>query len=158
MHSHNTTPVRFWSKVACSSPDSCWLWQGAATTTGYAQIKWNGKHALVHRLAYELAYGPIPAGLLIRHSCDTRLCCNPRHLLLGTHQDNTNDRVSRNRSAHGERHASAKLSASDVMAIRELYARGNVRQIDLARQFGVGQAQISSIIRYEKWKDHLPPR
>jgi hypothetical protein len=34
----------------------------------------------VHRVAYELAKGPIPAGMQIDHLCRVLTCCNPAHL------------------------------------------------------------------------------
>jgi hypothetical protein len=33
-------------------------------------------------VAWELANGPIPEGLLVRQRCGNRLCCNPSHLFL----------------------------------------------------------------------------
>jgi len=60
---------------------------------GYPQLK--GKH--LSRIIYTENYGIIPEGLLVRHKCDNRLCINPAHLELGTHQDNVTDCIVRNR-------------------------------------------------------------
>jgi len=38
-----------------------------------------------------------PVGGVVRHSCDEPLCINPSHLLEGTHSDNTQDMLARNR-------------------------------------------------------------
>jgi hypothetical protein len=35
---------------------------------------------LAHRMAYELARDPIPAGLVIDHLCRNKRCVNPSHL------------------------------------------------------------------------------
>jgi hypothetical protein len=40
-----------------------------------------------HRLAYVLAHGPIPPGMIVMHRCGNPACCNPSHLLLGTNAD-----------------------------------------------------------------------
>lgn len=50
-----------------------------------------------HRAVYMLMVGPISDGLLVRHTCDNRVCVNPAHLLLGTTQDNADDRRIRGR-------------------------------------------------------------
>jgi hypothetical protein len=50
-----------------------------------------------HRLAFELAYGPIPSGLQIQHHCDTPPCVNPDHLYAGTQAQNMRDRTARDR-------------------------------------------------------------
>jgi hypothetical protein len=36
----------------------------------------------VHRVMYEEAYGPIPDGAVVGHTCGVKLCCNPGHLAL----------------------------------------------------------------------------
>jgi hypothetical protein len=57
----------------------------------------NRRMVYAHRLAYELAIGPIPDGLLVCHHCDQTLCCNPTHLFLGTPRDNSQDMVAKGR-------------------------------------------------------------
>jgi len=73
-------------------PNGCLEWTGAADPDGYGRIYANGKHVLTHRLAWELANGPIPAGIHVRHFvCDNPPCCDPEHLRLGTHAQNMGD-------------------------------------------------------------------
>lgn len=50
-----------------------------------------------HRMAYELYYGPILDGLVVRHTCDNPPCVNPLHLKVGTYADNTRDAMERGR-------------------------------------------------------------
>lgn len=71
---------RFWSKVARRGPDECWLWLASKTGKGYGTFHDDPSQLLAHRIAYELAKGPIPAGLQIDHLCRNRACCNPVHL------------------------------------------------------------------------------
>lgn len=154
MPRYHNTPENFWSSVDRSSPDSCWLWQGSYSKhNGYGQISWGGRPRQTHRLAWELTYGPIPEGLIIRHSCDTPLCCNPAHLILGTQLENVEDRVNRNRSRGlaGEANNSAKLNDARVAYIREQYNDGALSQRELAEMFGVSIGQISRIVRGKAW-------
>jgi hypothetical protein len=66
----------------------CWVWTGAMLECGYGFIAVAGKRKLAHRLAYELAIGPIPDGLEIDHLCRVRSCINPSHLEPVSHQVN----------------------------------------------------------------------
>lgn len=86
---------RFWQKVDRCKPLDCWEWQAYRYPSGYGhfQIR-KGKWEYAHRLAYRLAVGPL-GKLHVLHSCDNPPCCNPKHLRLGTHQENMQDRVSR---------------------------------------------------------------
>ena len=85
----------------------CWIWT-AARRGPYGHLHVNYEYIYAHRLAYELAYGPLPDvegvtshGVVVRHDCDEPLCCNPRHLFVGTQRDNVQDRVKRGRGACG---------------------------------------------------------
>ena len=89
-----------WQDRLTPEPNSgCWLWDGAATRDGYGLVtiapqKWPHR---VHRLAWEEAYGPIPAGMSVLHRCDVPACCNPNHLFLGSQQDNVTDMQEKGR-------------------------------------------------------------
>lgn len=64
--------------------DGCRLWGGATVTGGYGRVSVGGKLYLVHRIFYELAYGPIPTGLQLHHRCERPNCVNPAHLVAVT--------------------------------------------------------------------------
>lgn len=71
----------------------CWLWLGVMLDLGYGQLKCCSVVYKAHRASYIAFKGPIPEGLIVRHTCNVKLCVNPDHLILGTHQDNIDDAV-----------------------------------------------------------------
>lgn len=142
---------RFWRFVEKS--DGCWLWTGHTISspggTRYGGFRSTRQQNSIraHRYAFQLAYGPIPVGMLVLHTCDVGICVRPDHLYLGTAKDNARDRDSRGRAntARGEKAGGAKLTGSQVLQIRESYGRGN-KQRDIAAEYGVTQSAISRIV------------
>lgn len=101
------TPVdRFLERIDTSDSDGCWPWTGTRQAKGYgaARIPGTRKVTTASRIAYMLASGEdIPAGMVVRHSCDNPPCCRPAHLLLGTPRENSADMVKRGRARPGGR-------------------------------------------------------
>ena len=94
---------RLRSKLVLDPGSGCQLWNGTETDRyGLLAIR-------AHRLAWELANGPIPAGLNVLHRCDNSHCCNPDHLFVGTQADNMDDMRRKGRARNGH---SAKPKAS----------------------------------------------
>ncbi len=123
----------------------CWIWPYSSTADGYGQLTFQNRKLKVHRRAYELAKGPIPSGRHILHSCDTPTCYNPQHLRIGTHADNMRDKAKRGRVVVANPFPS-KLTESDRKEIRVKHAKGGILQKDLAKQYGVSEALISSFL------------
>lgn len=86
----------FWARMR-KQEDGCWIWTGCTYNAGYGSVGWRykpiGKRTMIaaHRAAWMLTNGPIPEGIDVCHTCDVRLCCNPKHLWLGTAKDNMAD-------------------------------------------------------------------
>jgi DNA-binding transcriptional regulator YiaG len=117
-----------------------------------------------HRVSLILAGKEVPDTLLVCHRCDNPACVNPNHLFLGTPKDNTQDMIRKGRKASlkgtkvapektvkGENHGRSKLTASEVLRIREMCATG-VSQSKVAKLMGVSQTCISKIHRRTKWR------
>ncbi len=99
----STVPARFEGKYIPEPMSGCWLWTGGLDTHGYGQMRnERGKVELAHRISYRLHHGD-PAGLVVRHRCDTPSCVNPDHLQLGTYADNAQDMVRRGRLVSAKR-------------------------------------------------------
>jgi len=164
------TPDSFWECVDKKgaihpyNPEMgpCWVWVGARNQ-GYGWVGYHGKQETAHRVAYILSKGEIPNGLVVRHTCDNRPCCNPDHLLLGTVADNNRDMWERKRGKTpltldqaGERNLSAKLTAFQVSEIRERYANRKTTHttlVALAIEYGVSQSCIHLIVTNQRWVD-----
>lgn len=146
---------RFWEKV--QQTDSCWLWLGA-TACGYGIIASPSRQMLrANRVSWELHFGPIPDGLFVCHRCDVRACVKPAHLFLGTHRENMDDMVAKDRHRWGERSVNAKLSLANVHEIWTRYAAGSTTQSELAALFGVAQVSIHRVLSGKYWKDAAVP-
>lgn len=157
---HRARPflARFWSKVEVRGPDDCWEWRGVRYSNGYGIIiVKNHKRVMTHRVAYELANGPIPDGMHVLHSCDNPPCCNPAHLRVGTAQENYQDARLRGRTnpPRGTRSGKAKLTEANVKEIRDIYSLGGIAMREIARQYGVSYSTIHGIICRSHWK-HIP--
>lgn len=124
---------------------------------GYPRAGFLGKNTPVHRIIYTKEFGCIGKGLLVRHTCDNPACINPKHLLLGTIQDNIRDRDLRGRTSrvartNGEINGLSKTTSKEVLKIRSL--RNKKTQTEIAKMFGLSQTHVSGIQTGRYWS-HL---
>ena len=87
-------------KMECNDElGGCWLWSGPKSEKGYGSLSVEGKHYAAHRLSAMLFLGfNIYSDMIILHRCDIPSCVNPRHLLVGTTQDNMTDKSNKIRA------------------------------------------------------------
>lgn len=161
---------------------SCWVTSGN-NGNGYTKLSiWTPdgtRREYAHRLAWEEANGPIPAGLDVLHTCDNPPCIRNdgerSHLFIGTAKDNSADMVAKGRNAaithpervprgerhmsrtrpdalvRGESHWSHKLTEAQVLEIRSLYASGtSIRRLALV--YSVARSTIQCIVHRRTWK------
>lgn len=146
------TPENFWAQVQ-PVDSGCHEWTGKREKSGYGRVSWLGRKRLAHRMAMFLTgkLDDLEAEVLVLHRCDNRRCCNPEHLFLGTHSDNTRDAVDKGRQFlpynRGARSGLAKLTEEQVQEIRAKYASGYGTQQKIATDHGVTQMVVSRIVR-----------
>jgi hypothetical protein len=114
----------------------------------YPQVKIKGKQRNLSRVIYEMIYGPIPPGMVVRHKCDTPLCINPAHLELGTTADNVADKVARNRQAKGSQIGASRLTEAQIVEIRS----SEMPAVELAEKLKVHPATVWRVRQGVIWK------
>ena len=88
----------YWRNVDRRGPNECWPWTGATIKhSGHGQFTMANEKWTAHRLAWTIAFGPIPIGMHALHHCDNPICQNPAHLFLGTHAANVADMIAKGR-------------------------------------------------------------
>lgn len=142
-----TLEERFHKKYKIDENTGCWLWQGSCQGDGYGNIQNGKQNLLAHRVSYELFYKDLTPELKVLHTCDVRTCVNPKHLFLGTDQDNTNDKMIKGR----HRLCSIKdLTSEEILEIR---TENKLRNKDIAQLYDVSVDMVNSIKkrRVAKW-------
>lgn len=135
----------FFTHVSIDPVTRCWDWVGAKDDGGYGLFRGTRSH----RHMFAEAVADIPAGVWVLHRCGNRGCVNPAHLFLGDRQDNVDDMHMKGRAnkARGEDAGNARLTSSDVIAIRS----DDRTQAEIAREYGVAQTTVSAIKRNMRW-------
>lgn len=146
--------LRFKSRFVEGNKDDCWEWQGTIHKKGYGVFCVKSTNFHAHRIGYMMLVGPVSEGLCVLHKCDNRRCVNPNHLFLGTNYDNVQDREQKGRGKFvrlvGDEHPGRKLTNAGVCMVRELHAKGQYTQKQLADAFGVSLSLICGVIKGKK--------
>lgn len=141
----------------------CWVWvkkrqKNKDYNYGIFVIYEKGKKRIycgAHRYSYLVHVGEIPDGRCVLHKCDNPLCVNPKHLFIGTNEDNVNDMLSKGRQAKGSRCSRSKLKERDILKIWELDERG-FDSVEISKRIGCSRDNVRAILRGETWK-HVGP-
>lgn len=119
------------------------MWTGA-TIGYYGQIKVSNRNTLAHRVSLLLAGIHVPQDMDVLHTCDNTLCVNPKHLFLGDHLANMEDKAKKGR-------APAKLNSEQVKDIKKQLSSGRSCN-SIAIEIGVVPHTISDIKNGITWR------
>ena len=100
-----------------------------------------------HRKIMRVHHVPID-GLDVRHLRGNRWCENFDHLTVGTRADNMRDAMNHGTTTAGERNYHAKLTKTQVEAIRS----DPRLQQEIALQYGISQSAVSRIKSGRTWR------
>ena len=146
----------------CTWQDGCLL----DPAVRYGGVQWGGqrdgarKRMTAHRAVWTLANGPIPAGMIVLHSCDEPRCRNLAHLSLGTYAQNSAEAIARLRfslvRARGTDIPGAVLTPGLVAEARRR-ARGGESIRSMSKDFSVGHTTLLSAVRGFTWQEGAEP-
>ncbi len=109
----------------------------------------------VHTLVLLAFVGPKPPGMQCRHYPDPDPTnCRLGNLRWGTQKENAEDSVAKGVQVNGERCHRSKLTAEQVIEIRQQHTGKRGENVRLANIYGIAPTNISRIVSGKTWK-HL---
>lgn len=151
----------FWGHVDRSAGlDGCWPWTMDLGRKGYGRLTIHSRQFLAHRVAWVLSTGhdlPMGQSACVCHSCDNPICCNPRHLFVGTVGDNNRDGLKKGRirpveTMRGDRHWNARLTPAAIVDIRTRVWLYGETAPSIAASYGVNPVTIERAADGRTWR------
>jgi hypothetical protein len=118
---------------------------------GYPFYSWDKKSGHMSRFIWEQLHGDISKEMHVCHKCDNPSCINPKHLFLGTNNDNVQDKMKKgrhkNNTPKGEGHWWAKITKDIANNIFNEIGT----QKEISQKYGVSQSTVSEIKSGKRW-------
>lgn len=146
--------------VPCEPRPIKWVMNGAGYGTVFLRHEGKTYQQGVHRLV-AAAYIGDPAGFDVCHWNHNRADNRVENLYIGTRQENCKQSGAEGRYGKhriGVKPACTKLTDEQLLEIKDMYATGKYKQVQLAKLFGVVQCRISQIIRSDDSGKAYPRR
>ena len=122
----------------------CHIFKGASNK-GYGVVRYKNLELRAHVVVCEHKMkAKVPTGLVVRHLCGQKACCNPDHLTFGTKSENGVDSL-----LHGD--VKRKFAADDIGQIREVDVNDYLAVKKAAEHSGTTLSYIRRIIRRQVW-------
>lgn len=122
-----------------ATADGCWHWQGEVKDDAYGIIKVGGKRHPAHVASYFAFKEQFQTkDFVVRHTCHTKSCVNPDHLIRGTQMENVRDNMKAGKIVSSGEVLSKRKSEIFGLRIRN----GDTGQVSiglkpLARELGI---------------------
>lgn len=133
----------------------CWRWSGACCN-GHPCMRVGGKTALVRRALFTELTGAIPAGKILRQTCETRDCVNPEHAKLTSYQKLAKECGAiglmgghiRNAKIAAAKQVQSKLTREMVDEIRTTSESG----VSISKRLGLSENLVSKVRLFKTWR------
>jgi hypothetical protein len=146
-----TTPLQTYVAARVEEDGGCLRWTGTVCNGHPAGALFGKRCVLIRRALWEAANGPIPAGKIIRCTCETPLCVELDHCELTTYQ-----RLGKQLGAMGMMSGpvrSGKIAAAKRVGKQAKITQDQAREIRLsdetgkaaAKRYGISEATVSKI-------------
>lgn len=99
----------------------------STNSAGYGQLKVNGYYWTAHRYAAACTRVLKPTDI-VRHICHNTKCCNPDHLVIGTHKDNYHDSRDIHAEAAAKRRSTWLIDGVSYPTCREVTIQTGISQ------------------------------
>lgn len=140
--------------------EECLKFPYLRTRNGYGVVWDKGVRRVASRVMCEMAHGAPPSTSYdAAHSCGNGHlgCVNPSHLRWASKQENSADMRRHGVAPIREKHGRAKLTETDVEAMRLAILSRAATQRELARMYNVHPSTVSLAVRGVNWsKDRSP--
>ena len=111
-----------------------------------------GKYLYVHRLVLEAFVGACPKGQQCRHLDGNPGNNHLGNLCWGTQKENEEDKIRHGTKILGEMHKRARITDTQAVQIRKMYATGRYYMRELAKIFNTDISSVCMIIHRQLWK------